>query len=380
MKLKSIQFYSSGMANFSYQAEVRSESVLSFLVPTSKVSDALRTISVNDPSGGLESILVLPNESSVPQPNSITDTVDASSRIDLLLSFRGEKIELDLKSGKRIQGQLLSVENSLEPLGEAMTERVRVSLLSESGVESTLLGEIRSFRCVNTKVQKKLKRAAEAMRQKSEANTSGNSSVALSKIEVHLAGKDAREVLISWMQAMPIWKCSYVLDEDSMRMHIVIDNPTNQDWEDVEIVIADGRPIAFDVNMHQQVRLSRQRLQLPVGLPGLPPMFAEQNSFQNQIPEPEQTASNAPFGYSGAGYGGGGYGMGGYGGYGGGMGGGMGGMGGGMTGGMGGMGGTFGGEPDDANSNAAPQTTLPYPSNLSLVVSDPQSSSLAFQK
>ena len=174
----------------------------------------------------------------------------------------------------------------------------------------------------------------------------------LSYIEVHLSGKKSRDVSISFMQSMPIWKCSYVLDNQSLRMHVVVDNPTNQDWNDVSISITDGRPIAFEVDMQQHVRLSRPHQALPLGIPGLAPIFSEQNHLS------EADTKNTAGSPVGAGV--------------------FGGMGGGM-GGMGGFAGYGGGEFGDQDSEPG-STTLPYPTNLSLVVSGPQASNLQFAR
>lgn len=296
LTLKSIQFYSSGLARFTYVTQLRTESVLSFSVPSLSVSDVLRTISVQDPENGIETITVRPYENSKgPDPAAVT-----ASRIDCLLSQTGEEMELTLKSGKKLAGKLITVESSLEAFGDQIAQRARVSLLSHNAVESALLDDVVTFRYLNPKSQKQLEQAVDGLRA---SGPKANSNLA--RIEVHCAEADPRRVTISFMQSMPVWKCSYVLNDGSLQMHIVIDNPTSQDWKDVEILVADGRPIAFEVDMHQRVMLQREHVQLPLGIPGLPPIFDERLNLEN-LPNPEfgaDTFNEAAMGGMGGGFG-----------------------------------------------------------------------------
>lgn len=340
LRLKSIQFYSSGLANFNYVAELKSETALSFCVPSSSVSDVLRTISVHDPENGLETILARPYMSSEESGSAAGEerTIETESRISFLLSKKGEMMELTLDSGQEIAGCLIAVESSLEALGDQIAERVRVNVLSEKGAESVLLDEVVSFRCLNSKAQKRFERTVRELRNpKPTMQTESKGELAI--IEVHLTEGKRRSVSISMMRSMPVWKCSYVLNDDSLRMHIVIDNPTNQDWEDVEISVADGRPIAFEIDLHQSVRLARRQLQLPVGIPGLPPIFEERMALENLARPGIGGDAFAGTGMGGA---------------------------------MGGMGGATGGYAGEDSFVKPDRPIRSYPSNLSLVTSAPQ--------
>ncbi|MEM8735260.1 MAG: hypothetical protein AAGG44_13600, partial [Planctomycetota bacterium] len=353
LTLRNIHFYSSGLARFGYEAWVEAAIDLHLVVPTENVSDVLRTISVADSAQGLRSIHVLnelderdSKDSSAPDLDD--SAIDVSSRIDILLSLRGEEIEWTLDSGRIMAGQLLSVEKSLEAFGTSISERVRVSWLSADEVQTALLDEIASFRCVQPAVQKRIQHAIATLNQARPEPQSIHPDATL--IEISLAAGPRRKIGISLMQEMPIWKCSYVLDDDNLRMHVVVDNPTDQDWKQVEVSVSDGRPIAFDINLHQSIRLVRQELDLPVGIPGLPPAFEEQIAFPPQ--NAAATAGGPEGGYGGGGYGGGGYGDGMYGG---------------MGAGMGGMG-------------AGSQSSSGFPSNLSLALSAPQTFAAPWQR
>ncbi len=327
LTLDAIDFYSSGLAKFRYRSEVEGEAKFTVFVPRTSVSDVLRTIRVDDPENRLRSILAISEPRTQSQKDSAVPAT--TSRIDCLMSLRGEQILFELSQGRILEGQLMALENSRETQGANIIEQVRISLLTQNGIESFLLHELARFRCVKPAVQSSVEQTV--------ARLASRSADRQCPIEVVFAEGPRRNVSLSFMQPSPVWKCSYSLTDGQLQMHVVIDNATTQDWENVAINVIDGRPIAFEVDLHSSVSLERPVMSLPLGVPGLPPVFEE---AVPQASRDESPAAATPD------------------------------RGPGFRGGMGGMGGAFGGMGGSMGGGG-------YSPNLSLVVSDPSDESMS---
>lgn len=196
-------------------------------------------------------------------------------------------------------GRLVALESSLEALGDQMTERVRVTLSGTTGLETLLLEDVVSVRCIREKTQSRIDHALSALVSDAQPE--------LTTIAVGFKDANKRTVHIGMMRPVPVWKSSFSLTDDQLVMRVVVDNTSNTDWKDVGLSIADGQPVSFRVNLHRIARLDRKLMPLPIGLPGLPPALAETN-----LPYPSNLSlvTSAPQDYAGLAFGGMSYGMG----------------------------------------------------------------------
>ena len=317
-ELKQVILYSAGLGAFQYEVELEAEDTLKLPFSTANVNDVLRTITVHDPDSKLDFIRV-----EAPGQRPQESLLNITSRLDLLMDLRGEKLAFELLDGTTYKGRLLSIENSLEALNQQMVERVRLTTATSSGLETFLLEDLKRFECLDATVQMQITKAMEAL----HAEVSEDSTV----LELGFSKGKKRVVKFGYLHSMPVWKPSYTLASEELSLRILVDNISKQDWRNIELTIADGQPVSFEIDLRQIARLQRERLALPIGLPGLPPILAEStiDSRAKNLSIVQNAPQQPAYGMRGMGFGGGG--SGGVGG--GGVGGGMGGM---MMGGSGG--------------------------------------------
>lgn len=343
-ELKQIVLYSAGLGAFRYEGQVQAGTVYRFQIPTEHVSDVFRTLSVIDSADGVDFVRVgATNDPYLPAEQ----LPNLASRLDLLMSLRGESVEVQSQDGTTATGRLVSVESSLEALEGNMVERVRLTLSSSVGLDSLLLEDVVRFRCRDENTQERIDRALTVLRNDPPSATT--------TIEVGFKGAESRNVQIGMIRPVPVWKNSFTLADNQLTMRVVVDNTSNTDWENIVLTIVDGQPVSFDVDLRQIARLRREQVELPIGLPGLPPLLAESRIGEFQADEsmiasgaipPDQMRPGMGYGGGGfGGYGGEGYGAGGYGGFGG---------------GMGGMGGSIGDGGMQSEQGDASQTQDPF--------------------
>ncbi len=81
---------------------------------------------------------------------------------------------------------------------------------------------------------------------------------------IHFSGEGRRRVRLGYVVETPVWKTSYRLILDGAkgaRQHLqgwaIIENQTDNDWNDVQLSLVSGRPISFIQDLYQPLYVSR---------------------------------------------------------------------------------------------------------------------------
>src|SRR4029079_10113303 len=88
-------------------------------------------------------------------------------------------------------------------------------------------------------------------------------------VSLNFSGDGKRPVRVGYVVENPIWKTSYrlVLGKDGkpfLQGWAVVENPSDEDWRDVRMVLVSGRPISFQMDLYQPLYVQR-----PVVVPEL---------------------------------------------------------------------------------------------------------------
>jgi hypothetical protein len=103
------------------------------------------------------------------------------------------------------------------------------------------LGEIQRLRFANPVIENEMRRALETLALSHDAQKKA--------VSLHFAGEGKRKVEVGYVIENPIWKTSYrlVLKEGKPYLQgwAVVENPTDEDWQQVTMALVSGRPISF---------------------------------------------------------------------------------------------------------------------------------------
>jgi hypothetical protein len=91
---------------------------------------------------------------------------------------------------------------------------------------------------------------------------------------LHFAGKGKRNVKVGYIQSTSVWKTSYRLVFDSAKaksanVHpllqgwAVVENTTNEDWDNVNLNLIAGTPVSFTMNMSAPLFVQRTEVGVP---------------------------------------------------------------------------------------------------------------------
>ncbi|MEO6907645.1 MAG: hypothetical protein ABI210_07115, partial [Abditibacteriaceae bacterium] len=276
LPLQQVSLFSSGVGYFGRAGSVDGDANVELYFQRDGLNDVLKSLVASDPSGQLRpATYSLPELLLRAQNNNLALPADQTLG-SILRNFQGAQIEITT-GGETIRGQLLSIASKIITNKSDETISVDVaSILTDNGFQSVRLDKLEDggkVLLLDPALNKKL------IAQLKQDATKLASSVDDSYIPVtlHFSGKGKRNVKVGYIQATSVWKTSYRLVFDSaktktanihplLQSWAVVENTTNEDWNNVALNLIAGTPVSFTMNM--SAPLFEQRADVPVPFAG----------------------------------------------------------------------------------------------------------------
>lgn len=253
LPIRRVILYSNGVAYIERRGTVTGRAEIDLSFKQSQVDDVLKSMVVLDLGRGRIGAVSY-NSSAPPSarmadiPFSIsaaTSGNDAGGLGGVLGQLQGARVSVTTTAGRTFTGSILTVEEKRtqpDPSKPQTTTHALV-LASDGGELSSFdLSEVRAVRLLDEGARRDLGEfaSATASARRRDAKT----------ITVTSDGAGAREMLVSYTVAAPIWKTTYrvVLDdkgEPFFQGWAVVDNVSDEDWVDVRLSLISGTPVSF---------------------------------------------------------------------------------------------------------------------------------------
>lgn len=273
LPLQQISLFSSGVGYFERGGTVDGNATVQLSFQRAGLNDVLKSLIASDPSGQLRpATYSLPELLQQAQTNNLPLPADQTLG-DILRGFQGAQIEITT-DGKTIRGQLIGVARKTITNEKDYQTTVDVaSMLTDDGFQTIRLDKLESGGKVllldpvlNKKLVSQLKQQALKL-----ASSVDDSYIPVS---LHFAGKGKRNVKVGYIQSTSVWKTSYRLVFDSAKtkstnVHpllqgwAVVENTTNEDWNNVELNLIAGTPVSFTMNMSAPLYVQRTEVGVP---------------------------------------------------------------------------------------------------------------------
>lgn len=264
LKLDKVVLYRNGVGYFDYLGQVK-DGRLRLRVPREQLNDILKSLTVLDSKGEVLRV-------SMPLDASALRHQDPLAQEHLhgtLKALKGTPVELVLKGSDpgRLRGRIFQVESIAPPLDEDHSSETfegpeldhRVSLINDRGIVSSLLSQITGVDLLDAGIRLSLDRALDS--------SSGQGSLQLVDVEIVVSKRDRGEVAVSYVVEAPVWKPTYRVvipqdaqDEVLLQGWAVVHNMSGENWDDVQLSLAAGAPIAFRYDMHRPSLVQREDL------------------------------------------------------------------------------------------------------------------------
>jgi hypothetical protein len=254
--------FSSGVGYFQREGDIDGNQRIDLSFPVGDINDLLKSMVLQDLGGG--HISAVSYESRDPIDKTLKsfaiNLTQNPGYGQILNQARGEKVEVTLQSSSNAQpgtltGTILGVEDQEQPATKDKTVKVELlNLWCAEGMRSVKLADAGRVRFLNPVMENEVRRALEVLALSHDTQKKAVSLV--------FSGEGKRPVKVSYVVENPIWKTSYrlVLGKDGkpfLQGWAVVENPSDEDWNNVRMALISGRPISFQMDLYQPLYVPR---------------------------------------------------------------------------------------------------------------------------
>ena len=265
-----VALYKNGVGFFEHTGRVTGDAAVTIDLTSGQLNDVLQSLTAIDLNGGRISGAGYNSTTPLDQqlktlPLSLDDNPTAS---DFYSAIRGARVEV--RSGAvSITGRLLSVEvRSSKPSDNSDTtvDRYFLTVVSDLGPEAGTartveLNSTTSVRLLDASLHNDVSRYLQLI--------DANRSQGLRHLTLSDRGTGTRELRVSYISEVPIWKSTYRIlftnsnatsQQATLQGWSVVDNTTGADWNNVQLSLIAGAPQSFIQPLSQPVYSRRPEI------------------------------------------------------------------------------------------------------------------------
>ena len=268
LPVRKVVLYKNGVGYFEHAATISGNQRVTIDFTSPQLNDVLQSLTVLDEGGGR--IAGVNYNSTTPLAEqlktlSLGMTEDPTST-ELFGALRGQRVEVTGAPGGPISGRLMSIEARTEKIGPddnpSSVEKFYLTVIAASGgVRVIELTPTLSVRPIDTGLQGQLDRYLELL--------STTHSTGLRHLTLNATGSGSRQLRVSYISEIPVWKCTYRLvypressGTATMQGWAVVDNTVGADWDNVQLSLVAGAPQSFIQPISQP--LYTRRPEIPI--------------------------------------------------------------------------------------------------------------------
>jgi len=279
LPITQVILFNSGVGYFQREGEVEESTRIHLTFPAGDVNDLLKSLVLQDLGGG--TISSISYDSQEPMEKTLRsfglDLTSNPTFGQILNQARGEKVEVTMQPGSGSQpgtlsGVIVGMESHPPPADkDAAAEVHMLNLLCAEGMRSVPLSQVQRVRFLNPVLEGEFRRALAVL---ASAHDAQKKTVSLS-----FTGEGKRLVRVGYVVENPIWKASYrlVLDQNGkplLQGWAVVENTSDDDWNNVRMVLVSGRPISFQMNLYQPLYIPRPTVEPELFASLRPPAYS----------------------------------------------------------------------------------------------------------
>ena len=268
LPVRKVVLYKNGIGYFEHAGTVSGNQRVSIDFTSPQLNDVLQSLTVLDEGGG--HIAGVNYNSTTPLSEQLKTLslgmTDDPTSTELFGALRGQRVEVTGASGGPITGRLMSIEARTQKTGPddspTSVEKFYLTVIAGSGaVRVVELTPALSVRPIDPNLQSQLDRYLELL--------STTHSTGLRHLTLNALGSGSRQLRVSYISEVPVWKCTYrlVFPHDAngnatMQGWAVVDNTVGADWDNVQLSLLAGAPQSFIQPLSQP--LYTRRPEIPI--------------------------------------------------------------------------------------------------------------------
>jgi len=272
ISVKKVIIFKHGVSYYILEGSLKGTDTFELEFKNDEMDDVLKSLFVLDTSekGYISSISYdAALETSQLLKSVMLNIPDRGSFSSLITQIKGAKVKLAVAGGKTVSGTILGIEEFEKLIKDEKIAEKRLILFQDDEVISKIkFTEIKTLDILNEEIKKDLKFFLDTI-------ISGKKKDAKKiKINCESGGNDEveRVIFVYYIRESPIWKTSYRLimsKEQALEEKCLlsgwslIENTTNQDWENIELSLVAGMPVSFKYEFYQPIFIQRPVIRPP---------------------------------------------------------------------------------------------------------------------
>jgi hypothetical protein len=258
--LTRVMLFSSGVGYFEHNGQVTDNAKVDLKFKIKDINDLLKSMVVQDFNGGhVSTVGYGSNDPLDKRLSSFAINLNGNPRLaQLLEQIRGEKVEVDAPN--KITGTIVSLEVRKVEVGkDRFVDQNVLNLMTDGGLRSITLESVGAIKLLNPKLDTELHKALNVLATAHETDKK--------TVSLDFRGEGKRDVRVGYIEETPIWKTSYrlVLSDEKkpfLQGWAIVENPSEEDWNDVRLTLVSGRPISFTMDLYQPTYIPRPQAHL----------------------------------------------------------------------------------------------------------------------
>jgi hypothetical protein len=311
-----IVLFSSGVGYFQRDGQVDGNGRIDLQFSTNNINDLLKSLVLQDQGGGRVSAVNYDNRDPIEKTlkSFAIDLTKNPSMGDLLNQARGERVEVvRLTQVDTLAGVIIGVQKTKKPVGkDQVVEGEQLNLLTDNGMEGIDLANVQRVKLLKPELDQEFRKALAVLATGHDKQKK--------TVSLNFMGNGKRPVRVAYITEAPIWKTSYRLSIDKenksfMQGWAIVENTTDDDWNQVSLGLISGRPISFRMDLYEPLYVARPLVEPELFASLRPPVHGgsmQQPAFARKAaaPAPESrmplsASARRPGGPAGAGFAGG---------------------------------------------------------------------------
>ncbi len=272
ISVKKVIIFKHGVSYYILEGSVKGTDTFELEFKNDEMDDVLKSLFVLDTSekGYISSISYdAALETSQLLKSVMLNIPDRGSFSSLITQIKGAKVKLAVTGGKTVSGTILGIEEFEKLIkDERIAEKLLILFQDDEVISKIKFTEIKTLDILNEEIKKDLKFFLDTI-------ISGKKKDAKKiKINCESGGNDEvdRIIFVSYIRESPIWKTSYRLimsKEQALEEKCLlsgwslIENTTNQDWENVELSLVAGMSVSFKYEFYHPIFIQRPVIRPP---------------------------------------------------------------------------------------------------------------------
>jgi hypothetical protein len=264
LPVRRVVLYKNGVGYFEHLGRVRGSQETSIDFTSNQLNDVLKSLTILDLGGGRITGVSYNSEAPLQQRlNKLRLPLGAETTVaQFLNALRGARLEVRGSAGI-ITGRLLSTERKTRISGGTTLEVDVVSVVTDAGeVRAIEMSPAVTVRILERDMTQEVDRYLGLLASMRDQD--------LRRMAISTAGTGDRQLFVSYISEVPVWKTTYRLVFPSkpgakplLQGWAIVDNTVGEDWEDVELSLVAGAPQSFIQQLSQPYYSRRPVVPLP---------------------------------------------------------------------------------------------------------------------